>query len=350
MRIERIGRGRRSSHDLAGAVLARDVVAGEDHLPKGRRLTAAEIARIAADGPPDGVTVIVPEPGDIHEDEAALRLASAMAGPGLELRGPSESRVDLVAAVRGVARVRARDLERLARIDPIGPFSILDGQVVEAAELVASVKVGPHVVPADPIEAGEALLRRTGPIVSVLPFVRRRIGALVKESLNASARTRFERSVAEKVAWLGSDLVGFRYASDDPADLDGALAILVSGPGRAEIVLAAGAGSSDPADPLFLALERAGGRIIRHGVPAHPGSMLWLGRVRRTTILGLPSCGAYSRAGAADLLLPWILAGAPASARTAARLAHGGVLSRAMRFRFPAYAREVVPASPDEDG
>ncbi len=350
MRIERIRRGHRPPHDLTGAVLARDVVAGEDRLPKGRRLTAAEIDSILSDGPLDGVTVIIPTTGDLHEDEAALRLAGAMAGGGLELRGPSESRVDLVAAVRGVARIRAKDIERLARIDPIGPFSILDGQIVDVGELVASVKVAPHVVASGPVEAGETLLRRTGPIVSVEPFARRRIGALVKESLPASARARFERSVIDKVAWLGSDLVGFRYASDDPAELDAALASLVRGSGGAEIVLAAGAGSSDPDDPLFLAIERAGGRIVRQGVPAHPGSMLWIGRVRRTTILGLPSCGAYSRAGAADLLLPWILAGAPASARTAARLAYGGVLSREMRFRFPAYAREVVPASRDADG
>ena len=59
----------------------------------------------------------------------------------------------------------------------------------------------------------------------------------------------------------------------------------------------------------------------------------------RTVLLGLPTCGAYSRATAVDLLLPWILAGAPADRRTIARLGHGGLLTRDMRFRFPAYTR-----------
>ena len=76
-------------------------------------------------------------------------------------------------------------------------------------------------------------------------------------------------------------------------------------------------------------------------MPAHPGSMLWLGRAGRTTFLGLPTCGAYSRATAADLLLPWLLAGEPPTRRTVARLGHGGILTRDMRFRFPPYARRL---------
>ena len=83
------------------------------------------------------------------------------------------------------------------------------------------------------------------------------------------------------------------------------------------------------------------GRIVRHGVPSHPGSMLWLGRVGRTAVIGLPSCGAFSKATAADLLLPRLVAGQPATAATVARLGHGGILTRSQRFRFPAYARDL---------
>jgi molybdopterin biosynthesis enzyme len=113
----------------------------------------------------------------------------------------------------------------------------------------------------------------------------------------------------------------------------------VEGADPADVVLTAGAASTDPGDPFFVAVERLRGTIVSRGVPAHPGSMLWMARVRRTVVLGLPTCGAYSRATAVDLLLPWILAGAPADRRTIARLGHGGLLTRDMRFRFPAYTR-----------
>ena len=60
-----------------------------------------------------------------------------------------------------------------------------------------------------------------------------------------------------------------------------------------------------------------------------------------SAILGLPTCGAYSKATAADLLLPRLLSGEPASEKTVAKLGHGGILTRSQRFRFPPYARDL---------
>ena len=91
-----------------------------------------------------------------------------------------------------------------------------------------------------------------------------------------------------------------------------------------------------------MALDGVLGDGVSHGVPAHPGSMLWLGQLRRTTIMGLPTAGAYSRATAVDLLLPWLLSGDPPTRRTVARLGHGGLLTRDMRFRMPRYAQGLV--------
>ncbi len=63
--------------------------------------------------------------------------------------------------------------------------------------------------------------------------------------------------------------------------------------------------------------------------------MLWLARVGRTAILGLPTCGAYSKATAADLLLPRLLSGEPASEKTVAKLGHGGILTAEPTLPLP---------------
>jgi molybdopterin biosynthesis enzyme len=347
VRLERIVPGRRSPATLAGAILTRDLTIVGERWAKGRRLTASDLEALA--GAPVGapVSVLVPGPGEVHEDEAGLRLATAVAGgdPGVTLRGPAQSRVDLAAAVPGVVAIRLAALERLNRLDPLEVFTVFDGQVVEAGDLVASVKVGPHLVAEAVLAAGEAIARRGGPLVRVRPFQPLRIAVLVKEHVTGAARQRFETSVGAKAAGLGATLTAIRYVPDEPVAVTDALAAAVRGTRQggdgARIVLTAGGASTDPGDPFFVAVEALGGRIVRHGVPSHPGSMLWLGRVGRVAVVGLPSCGAFSKATAADLLLPRLVAGEPASAATVARLGHGGVLTRNQRFRFPAYARDL---------
>jgi len=323
-------------------VLARDLRLDGERWAKGRRLTSGDLDRIASTSPVAPIVVIIPEAGDLHEDEAALRLADAVAGPGLESRGPAESRVDLLAASAGVLHVRIAELERLNRIDPLEVFTALDGSIVRPGQLVASVKVAPHVVPGSLVERGIAVTRGgRRPLVWVAPFRPMRVGVVVKESLRAADRERFERSVRHKVDGLGSTLVELAYVPDDVRPVASALDRLSRGRARVDVVLTAGGRSTDPSDPFFVAVEELGGRLIRHGVPAHPGSMLWLARVRRTAVLGLPTCGAYSKATAADLLLPRLLTGEPPTVRTVSALGHGGVLTREMRFRFPPYAREL---------
>ena len=328
---------------LEGAVLARDLDAAGRHWSKGRRLTAADLDALVADHPGPPISVLVPEPGEVHEDEAGLRLAAAVTGgdPGLAVRGPVQSRVDLVATAAGVVAVRVGALDRLNRIDSLEVFTVADGRVVGPGDLVASAKVAPHLVDAAVLAAGEAIARRGGPLVRVRPFRPARIAVLVKERIAGDARTRFEASIQARAAGLGATITRIHYVADEAAAVSAALRDVVRGPARATIVLTAGGASTDPSDSFFAAVDALGGRVVRHGAPAHPGSMLWRGRVGRTAVLGLPSCGAYSKATAADLLLPLLVAGLPANAATVARLAHGGILDRTQRYRFPAYAHEL---------
>lgn len=342
MRVDEVTPGRRAPARLAGAILARDLTIGETRWSKGRRLSEDDLLALAAAPAGDAVTVLIADAGELHEDDAALRLARAVIGPNLDVRGPNQSRIDLVAAAAGVVNVRVADLERLNRLDPLEVFTVYDGQVVERGDLVASVKIAPHVVDAGIVDSAARLSGLgSNPVVWVAPFVARRVAVVVKESVRAAARERFESSVRAKVEGLGCQIIGIEYVADDPDVVETALAQFSRGGDQADLLLTAGAASTDPRDAMFVAISALGGRVVRRGVPAHPGSMLWLARIGATTILGLPTCGAYSKATAADLLLPRLVTGDPASESTVAKLAHGGILTRSQRFRFPPYAREL---------
>ncbi|HZN97939.1 MAG TPA: hypothetical protein VFB61_09450, partial [Gemmatimonadales bacterium] len=165
------------------------------------------------------------------------------------------------------------------------------------------------------------------------------------ESIPAAALARFEAGARTRVEALGGRFVGTTVVSDADPDVtesaarDGLAALVITQ--KLPVILVGGVPASDPLAPFYAALQSLGGRVLRHGVPAHPGSMIWLAELGESQLLGLPQCGMFSLATAADLILPRLLTGERLTAERLAELAHGGVLTREMRFRFPLYARDL---------
>src|SRR4051794_34286497 len=70
-------------------------------LRKGQTVTESQLPALEALHGVD-LSLLVPEPGDMHEDEAAMRLGRAAAGVGVGVAGPSEARTRLVAEHKGL--------------------------------------------------------------------------------------------------------------------------------------------------------------------------------------------------------------------------------------------------------
>jgi len=340
--------------DLVGAVLLEAVHIGSASLAKGVRLdrdAAVRLVAAASDGSlARPAKVAWPGPEDVHEDEAASRLALAVGGGGIELRPIRQSRLDLAAMWDGVLHLRTDSLWRLNAIDPLEVFTLFHGQAVERRQVVGSVKVAPHLVPTAALVEGLRVAKSGGPIVEVRPYQPLGVAAIAVQALAPDALAHFEEGARRKVEALGGTFEGAALvAAADPALAEAgahdALERLVRRR-RLPVLLVGGVSAGDPIAPFYSALERMGGLVLRRGVPAHPGSMIWLARLDRTQILGLPQCGMFSLATAADLVLPRLLTGEELSAESLADLAHGGLLGKEMRFRMPPYARDL--GSPED--
>jgi hypothetical protein len=332
-------------HELAGGVLLATVRVEGRRLGKGARIDDAMAAALIDAGRRrvlGDVRVAWLDPDDVHEDEAAERLALAVGGAGVDLVPPHQSRLDLVAKWDGVLHVDVPALLALNALDALEVFTLFHGQCVVRGEAVASVKVAPHVVAGDLLRQGVHRARAHGAIVEVRPYLALDVPAIVCEPLDATTRARFEQGAGRKLAALGSRLSAIFETSDpDPERAAGLAEAALERVRDAKVVLVAGVSAGDPLAPFGDALTRAGGQFTRRGLPAHPGSMLWLAGLGSTRLLGLPSCGMFSLATAADLVLPRLLTGERLDAAALADLAHGGVLSRDMRFRMPEYARTL---------
>ena len=327
---------RDAAESLLGAVLVSDVRDSLSRVVLGRGTLIGDDERIVLDGLSwDALHVVRPENGDVLEMEAGNRLAHAAGGSGVSAGDVAGGHWPLVALTRGIVDVRRDALLDVNSSGDLAIYTVTDGQVVECDEVVARVKIIPFVVESRTIDRGVTAASRANGVIAVRPFQPARLGAVVMETLGSSALDRFRRALDEKAAWFGSSVLPHCAAVRNPrsvvAALEGLLAL------GADVLLVAGSQAMDPLDPAFEAVRALGGRLERVGVPAHPGSLLWLARIDDTPVIGMPSCGLFSRATVFDLVLPRLLAGLPVDSEWLAGLGHGGLLTRDVAARFPPY-------------
>lgn len=321
---------------LVGRVLCHDVRDSDGRLVagKGARLDEAGAAAVLA-APWEELHLLAMDSGDVHEEEAGARLARAVAGEGVAVKGYAGGQWTLVATRRGLLAVDRTGLAAVNAREGIAVFTLFHGQPVEAGEAVARAKVTPLVIPEQTLAAVERVAEAARGLVAVKGFRRATVGAVAREQLEGRQRDRFEAALRLKLDWFGSALLPVRYAPPSAGAVAEELARLRRE--GADLLIVAGASALDPLDPVFGGLELLGARMERHGAPAHPGSLLWLARWDGVPVLGMPTCGMFSQATTFDLVLPRLLAGEPVGNRELAELGHGGLLSRDMAFRFPPY-------------
>jgi len=316
--------------DLVGRILVHDL--GPD-LRKGTVLTEKHLDRVRQVG---SLHVVELEPGDVHEDAAALRLAQALAGPGLEARPPVQSQARLVSTRRGLVRVRPDLVDAINSLGYVSLFTLMDGQAVAEGEEVAGCKVTPVAVPGHLVEQAERIARGEGPVIELLSFRPLRTFVVATERLKPKARELFRAAVTSKLGWYGADVVAVREVARTPQGV--AAAYREAASLGAELVLFAGASAIDPLDPAYAELASAGGELLQLGAPMHPGSMLWLARLGGAAVVGVASCAGFGRSSSLDLLLPFVFAYGRADASDLLRLGHGGLIESGAGRRFPPYS------------
>jgi molybdenum cofactor cytidylyltransferase len=332
-----------------GAVLCRDVLdtAGRPVLTKGAVLSA-DAGPALREAHPDVLHVLWLEEGDVGEDAAAVRIAAAVAGPGTSARPPVESQARLVAAWRGMVAVDVTALAAVNAVDGVTVFTVPDGLHVDAGRTLAGVKVTPLAIDERSLRQAERAALSPGDgagVVSVRPFLPLRMAAIVRQRLTDDARLRFERSLGMRSAWFGGTVEPVRYVDDAPDHVQQAL---VDAAASSDVVLAVGVASVDPLDVTWQSVLAAGATTVRRGLPMHPGSSYWIAELSGKPVIGVASCGMFSRRSALDLLIARLHAGLPLEAAFLASLGHGGLLGKEAAWRIPPYDGTLADDS-DED-
>ncbi len=329
-----------------GAILAHTLRAGKLVLHKGRVLSAADVAALRAAGR-ESIVAVRLEPGDVHEDEAAARLARALAGThalagdgegGLTAGPASTGRVNLFAAARGLAVIDRDRLDRINRLDEAVTVATLrEFAPVEPGQMVATVKIIPFAAPDTVLAAAEKIAAESAdaPILRVAPF-RGRVVALIQTRLNGTKDGVLDKTAevtAGRLAALGCTLAEERRCAHAVAPLAAEIAaVLAAG---AELVLIAGASAiTDRRDVLPEAVEAAGGAIDHLGMPVDPGNLMLLAHhpgagkgAAPVPVLGLPGCARSPRLNGLDWVLERLAADLPVGPAEIMGMGVGGLLA-----------------------
>jgi hypothetical protein len=273
--------------------------------------------------------------GEVHEEEAALRIGGAVGGAGIELSEPSEGRVNLKAKVFGVLRIERHLLENINSLGEIVLSTRHDNTVCQVGTTVAATKIIPLFTDEAKVSEVEQICRRGGKVIEVVPIGKKRVGVVItgNEVFKGRIKDKFGGVVKRKVEGLNS-VINYQTIVPDDITLI-AQAIAEAAAKGSEIIVVCGGMSVDPDDVTVEGIRHSGAEIISYGAPVMPGTMGLYAVREGIPILGAPACVIHDPATIFDLLLPRVLAGMKIAREDIVRIGHGGLCLKCETCSFP---------------
>ena len=316
-------------YDAVGMVLAHDltqIIPGEfkgSKFRKGHVIAPEDIDVLISMGKRH-LYVVDKEDSDIHEDDAAMRIAAAAAGKGIGLVAPGEGKVELKAEYDGLLKINTAMLNQLIDQDEIMFASIHENQLVKKGQKVAGTRVIPLFVNESIVIGAEKVLQN-GHLIEVLPLKKMKIGLVTtgSEVYTGKIKDAFGPVLKRKFGDLGSEVVKQLFADDNEDMIADCIKQLIEE--GVDMIGVTGGMSVDPDDKTPTGIRKAGGHIITYGAPVLPGAMFMLAYLGNVPVVGLPGCVMYSRVSIFDLIVPRILAGEIPTRTDIKKLAHGGL-------------------------
>jgi molybdenum cofactor cytidylyltransferase len=327
--------------EAEGAVLAHAVTAGGRRYHKARRLSGEDVAALKAAGIVEIVAAVLAA-DDLSEDAAATRIAAGMRRRNIDARPATTGRVNLHAEAAGVFTVDASMIDAINAVDPAITIATLAQHApVEPGQMVATVKIIPFAVAESLVEKAVAICA-AGEICAVNAYRPVNVGVIqtVLPGIKPSVLDKTLRITEVRLARSGSRVTAERRTPHEVGPVAEAAAALARD--NDFVVIFGASAMSDFADVVPAAIEKAGGTVIRAGMPVDPGNLLVLGTLAGRRVIGAPGCARSPKENGFDWVLDRLIAGLDVTASDIAGMGVGGLL---MEIPTRPQPREPVPQS-----
>jgi len=325
-----------------GTALAHDmteVIPGKYKGPtfkKGYKVKSKDLCRLMRMGK-NNLYVLDLKETQVHEDDAVIKLASALSGSGVIFSGnPKEGKLELKAAYPGLFKVNIDALIDFNMIEDVMCASIHNNTCINKNQSLAATRAIPLVIEKNELKRAVKTAEINYPIFSVKMFNPLKIRLIItgNEVYNGLIQDRFQTIVEKKIQALGATLKETVILPDNREMITGQIKYYLKK--DTDLIITTGGMSVDPDDVTKAGIEKSGFDDLHYSAAVLPGAMFLLGYNQTTSIMGLPACGLYHETTIFDLILPRLMAGEKPGQRDLAKLSHGGLCQNCKPCRFPA--------------
>ena len=285
---------------------------------------------------------------EIHENDAAIAMAIALAGKGVKMEGePSEGKVNLIAGTDGLLKVKHRALIDFNMLGEVMCATLHNNYVVKKGQVLAGTRAIPLVVKKSIVKEAVRIAEHAGFILSVTPMRKPKAGLVItgNEVYHGKIKDAFEPVITAKIKKFDGEIAGVHFAPDNAKIIEDRIRELINA--GADLIITTGGMSVDPDDVTRFAIRNLGVDELHYGSPVLPGAMFLVAYLQNSElrtqntdnnyipILGIPACGMYASITVFDLILPRVLAGERIGRREIAELGHGGLCLKCETCRYP---------------
>lgn len=327
--------------DAVGSVIAHDIteiVPGKFKGPafkKGHVVREEDLKILARIGK-EHLFVLDIEDGMLHEDDAALAMAEALAGEGVTFgTDPCEGKITLVAERDGLLKVNENALIEFNMHEGIMCASRHTNTLVKKGDKIAGTRAIPLVIARETVESACSLAEKGNGVFSVQSLAKPKVGIVItgNEVYSGLIEDKFLPAMKPKLDELECPILDTVFAPDDKDFVAESIKKLLTR--GAEMIITTGGMSVDPDDITRAGVLAAGASNLLYGAPVLPGAMLMLADINGVPIIGVPACGMFHDITVFDLVLPRILAGEEITRRDMAKLGHGGFCLGCDECKYP---------------
>ena len=326
--------------DSVGCILSHDVtkiVPGEFKgrlFKKGHVIREEDIPKLLDIGK-EHIYVWEPKKGQLHENDAAIRVKDLVLGQGCYISEEiKEGKIDFFANTQGIVKINKDLLLKLNLLGEIIVSTIHNNTPVKKGEKIGATRVIPLIIDEKKILEAEKIIKEKIIRVEEIKPKKAVLITTGNEVYKGRIKDAFLPVMKEKLEYYGSEIVKQIILPDNKEMITENILKAIE-EDKVDMIICTGGMSVDPDDVTPSAIKDCNGEIVTYGAPVLPGAMFLLAYYKNIPILGVPSCAMYSKRTIFDLVLPRILADEKLSFEDIARFGNGGMCLNCEICSFP---------------